>query len=172
MHDKKYVFKPYNPIFPALFCKEKERLARFIETIAIEHVGSTAVPGLGGKGIIDIALAVKKGNLDKVCEKLQTLGYEYRPNFSTKDRYYFIIYLPDPEEGSRRYHIHLTYPENEEWKNFLSFRDYLIAHPEDRDAYAEIKRKAALDANHEGEKYREMKKPFIDKIVRESKKHS
>lgn len=136
---KKYVFKPYSKTFPALFQKEKERISAGIQTDAvIEHMGSTAVPNLGGKGIIDIAIAVKKEDLITVTKQLQHLGYEFRPTFSTPDRLYFVIYLPDLEEGTRRYHVHLTYPENREWKEFLVFRDHLRSHPEAMQEYAKI----------------------------------
>ena len=162
---KKYVFKPYSKIFPELFRKEKERITSHIKTaLEIEHVGSTAVPNLGGKGIIDIAVAVKKGDMDSVSKQLQSLGYEFRPAYSTPDRFYFIIFLPDPEEESRRYHVHLTYPQNSEWKEFLGFRDYLRNHPEDLQEYAEMKKRAALEANHEGERYRKLKEPMFKKI--------
>ena len=169
---KKYVFKPYSKSFPALFEKEKERIASHVQKfIAIEHVGSTAVPDLDGKGIIDIAIAVRKQDMESTSKLLQELGYEFRPNFSTPDRLYFVIYLPDPEEETRRYHVHLTYPENTEWKEFIEFRDYLKAHPEEAHEYAEIKRKAATDSNHEGKKYRELKDPVIKKIHSRIKKN-
>jgi GrpB-like predicted nucleotidyltransferase (UPF0157 family)/predicted acetyltransferase len=162
---KKYVFKPYSKIFPELFQKEKERISPSLkEALAIEHVGSTAVPGLGGKGIIDIAIAVSKANMGSASKQLQDLGYEYRPTFSTPDRFYFIIYLPDPEEENRRYHIHLTYPENNEWKELIGFRDYLRHHPEELQEYAELKKQAALEANHEGDRYRKIKEPMFEKI--------
>lgn len=162
---KKYVFKPYNENFPEFFDNEKKRIAALLESDAvIEHIGSTAVPGLGGKGIIDIAITVKKENLSKVSQQLQNLGYEFRPTFSTPDRLYFIIYLPDPGEGTRRYHIHLTYPENNEWKRLLGFRDYLRHHPQEVQEYAEMKRTAALEANQEGERYRKLKEPIFEKI--------
>jgi GrpB-like predicted nucleotidyltransferase (UPF0157 family) len=162
---KKYVFKPYSKIFPELFAKEKERIASHVKTaITIEHVGSTAIPNLGGKGIIDIAIAVKKQDMESISKQLQSLGYEYRPTYSTADRFYFIIYLPDPAEESRRYHIHLTYPESEDWKGLIGFRDYLRTHPEEVQKYAEMKRLAALEANHEGERYRKLKEPMFKKI--------
>jgi GrpB-like predicted nucleotidyltransferase (UPF0157 family) len=123
-------------------------------------VGSTAIPGLGGKGIIDIAIAVDKAGMEEVKSRLQELGYEFRPSFSTPDRFYFIIYLSDPEEESRRYHIHLTYPENGEWKELIGFRDYLRHHPEELQEYAELKKQAALEANHEGDRYRKLKLVF------------
>lgn len=162
---KKYIFKPYSPIFPTLFEKEKERIESHAQKcIAIEHVGSTSIPGLGGKGIIDIAIAAKKQDMDAISTQLQNLGYEFRPTFSTADRYYFIIDLPDPEEGERRYHIHLTYPENSEWHQLLGFRDYLRNHPEEAEEYAQIKRQAAAEANQEGERYRKMKEPMFKKV--------
>lgn len=162
---KKYVFKPYSKIFPELFEKEKERIEAFIETDAvIEHIGSTAIPSLGGKGIIDIAIAVKKENLAKVSRQLQSIGYEFRPTFSTPDRLYFIIYLPDLEEGIRRYHIHLTYPENSEWKEFLAFRNHLRKHPESLQEYEKMKQEAAQEANDDGERYRKLKSPMFEKV--------
>lgn len=162
---KKYVFKPYSKIFPELFQKEKKRIASHLNMASvIEHVGSTAIPNLGGKGIIDIAIAVNKNDIESTSKLLQNLGYEFRPTFSTSDRFYFIIYLPDSEEENRRYHIHLTYPENNEWKEFIGFRDYLIGHPQELQEYAELKKQAALEANQEGERYRKIKEPMFKKI--------
>ena len=144
----KYVFKPYSSIFPELFNKEKDRIAPHLKkALAIEHIGSTAVCNLGGKGIIDIAIAVNKEDMDATSQQLQRLGYEFRPTFSTPDRFYFIIHLPDSEEGNRRYHVHLTYPESSDWKGFISFRDYLRTHPEEVQEYAEMKKQAAREAN-------------------------
>ena len=170
---EKYVFKPYSKIFPELFQREKERIASIVTVaLAIEHVGSTAVPDLGGKGIIDIAIAVPKQDMPVVTAQLQNLGYEFRPNYSTPDRAYFVIYLPDPEEGSRRYHVHLTYPESSDWEGLIGFRDYLRGHPEEAQEYAEIKKKAALEANHDGEKYRKLKEPMFKKTARKPKENS
>lgn len=161
----KYVFKPYSKSFPKLFDKEKARILSHVNIpLLLEHVGSTAVPDLGGKGIIDIAIAVNKQEMDSVSKQLQALGYEFRPNWSTPDRLYFITYLPDSEEGNRRYHIHLTYPENSEWKEFIGFRDYLRSHPKELQEYAKMKQQAALEANDQGERYRELKGPMFKKI--------
>ncbi len=162
---KKYTFKPYNKIFPDLFLKEKQRIAPHLKAaLAIEHVGSTSIPNLGGKGIIDIAIAVRKQDLNSTSKQLQDLGYEFRPKFSTSDRLYFIIYLPDPEEETRRYHIHLTYLESKEWKELIGFRDYLKNHPQEVQTYSELKKEAAHLANQNGETYRKIKEPFFKKI--------
>lgn len=161
----KYAFKPYSPLFPSLFAKEKARISsHFLFLASIEHIGSTAVPGLGGKGIIDIAIAVEKNCMEEAKNKLQELDYEFRPSFSTSERFYFIIYLPDPEEGSRRYHIHLTYLGSKEWIELVGFRDYLLKNPEVAREYAELKKKAVFEADQDGEKYRKIKAPIFEKI--------
>lgn len=161
----KYVFKPYSNIYPDLFQKECKRILSNVNLqLTIEHIGSTAVPGLGGKGIIDLAVAVDRENMESASKQIQAIGYEFKPAFSTPDRFYFITYLADKEEEKRRYHLHLTYPENSEWKNFLGFRDHLRSHPEEAQEYAELKKQAALAANGEGEKYRKLKELIFKKI--------
>ncbi len=167
---KKYVFKPHNSIFPELFRKERERVVSYVKAaLAIEHIGSTAIPGLGGKGIIDIAIAVNPQDMDLASKQLQTLGYEFRPTGSTADRLFFKIDLPDPEEEIRRYHAHLTALDSSDWKGFIAFRDHLRSHPKEVQEYTELKRRAATEANHDGEKYRKIKEPMFLKISRDSR---
>lgn len=171
---KKYIFKPYNKNFPMLFEKEKQRIIAGVkEDIAIEHIGSTAVPNLGGKGIIDIAIAAEKENIGIVSKKLQKLGYEFKPHTSTADRLFFQIDLPDSEEEIRRYHIHLTYLNSKDWEEMISFRDYLRNHPKEAKKYAESKKKAAKNANEDKNEYMKLKEPAIkdilDKLLKEHK---
>jgi GrpB-like predicted nucleotidyltransferase (UPF0157 family) len=162
---KKYAFKPYNPLFPKLFEKEKGRLlAHLPDGTIIEHVGSTAVPGLGGKGIIDIAIATN----ENITVELERLGYEFRKPWSTPNRLYFRQDLPDPEQGTRRYHIHVMTQASKDWKEFLFFRDYLRKHPQAAQEYADLKKQAAEEVNEDGVKYRELKDPFFQKVL---KKH-
>lgn len=165
----KYVFKPYNPLFPQLFQREKERIALYVkDLLCIEHVGSTSVPGLGGKGIIDIAIAMP--NKEAIVSQLQELGYEFRPRFSTQERLYFVIDLPDPEEGVRRYHVHVMSDKSSEWQDFLSFRDALRADPQLMQEYAALKEQAAGQADGMGAVYRKWKEPLFAKILGHCKK--
>lgn len=163
---KKYVYKPYDPFFVELFQNEKKRILAHIPHIpAIEHVGSTAVPGLGGKGIIDIAIGVEKDAIEAVSKKLIRLGYEFRANGSTEERLFFRIDLPDLKESVRRYHLHLTAHHSLIWKELVGFRDYLVAHPAKMQQYAAMKQSAASSANDDGEAYRKLKDPFIQKAL-------
>jgi GrpB-like predicted nucleotidyltransferase (UPF0157 family) len=162
---KKYIFKPYSKIFPLLFEKEKARIREAVkENVLIEHVGSTAIPEMGGKGIIDIAIAVEAEMMGLVSEELETCGYEFHSEFSTEERLYFKNHHADLEDGNRSYHIHLTFPESLDWKGFLGFRDYLIKNPEMAREYVIIKQKAVAEADNDGEKYRKIKEPVIKKV--------
>jgi GrpB-like predicted nucleotidyltransferase (UPF0157 family) len=161
---KKYVFKSYLDLFPKLFAQEKARLTSLLHKAKVEHVGSTAVPNLGGKGIIDIAIAVERDEMKSARFKIESLGYKFRPLFSTEKRYYFNAFLPDPEEETRRYHIHLTYFDSPDWKGLIHFRDYLLCHPEAKEEYARIKQSAAESVGENGEEYRKLKEPFFRKV--------
>lgn len=161
---KKYVFKPYSKNFPKLFEKEKERIISHLQQeLLIEHVGSTAVPDLGGKGIIDIAIAVSQKEVELVAQALHELGYEFRTVGSTPERLYFRTDLSDEKERTRRYHIHLTCPESADWKNLTGFRDRLRANPDEAEKYEQLKREAVEKSAGDGSIYREIKGIFFKK---------
>lgn len=165
----KYVFKPYDAIFPKLFKEEKERLSSYLtKDYLIEHIGSTAVTGLGGKGIIDIIVAADESDLSEVSLEIQKAGYEYRAVASMPTRLFFRIDQKDPVDGTKRYHLHLVAKDSHDWKDSLAFRDYLINHPDEVGRYNELKQKAAEEANQEGEIYKQIKEPFIKEILRKA----
>jgi len=161
---EKYIYREYNPIYASYYKLELGLLrARLGRNVKIEHIGSTAVLGLGGKGIVDILLIVKKGSLFLYKGMLEELGFEFRETASTNKRYFFRKDYYS-EEIERRLHLHIVEEDSVEGKKMIFFRDYLIEHPEKIIEYAELKKKAALEAKGNGEKYREIKQAFIDEI--------
>ncbi|MCL5784847.1 MAG: GrpB family protein [Patescibacteria group bacterium] len=169
---KKYIFKPYDPAFPKLFELEKNRIRKILgENDLIEHIGSTSVPGLGGKGIIDICIATNKKNLKAVSKKIQEIGYEFGPKGGSAERLFHKISLKDENKKLRIYHVHLTFKESQEWDNVIVFRGYLRTHPEEVKKYSEIKKIAAEKANENREVYIKIKSPLIDEMVEKALKH-
>jgi GrpB-like predicted nucleotidyltransferase (UPF0157 family) len=170
----KYVFRPYSSIFPELFKREERRLRSVLgEGIRIEHIGSTSVPGLGGKVVIDILVLSPKGSWEKIKGKLKALGYLYRPKDREREseKLFFMADLADSELGTRLYHVHLSFDGSSELKNSIGFRDYLRAHPKELKEYAAIKKKAALEAQKFSSKdemrdiYGKVKEEFIEKVL-------
>lgn len=167
--NKKYVFKVYDLSFPELFEKEEERIKKILgKNDLIEHIGSTSVPGLGGKGIIDICIATSKRKLKFISEKLQEIGYEFGREGGSKERLFHKSSLKDERGNLRTYHVHVTFKESQEWKNVIIFRNYLKNHPEEVKKYAEIKKIAAKKAKEDREIYMQTKKPLIDEMVKKA----
>ncbi len=165
----KYIFKPYNPIFPTLFKKELNRLKKYLGNgFVIEHIGSTAIPDLGGKGIIDIYITASQEQREKLFEELKNAGYEYREKASTFRRSFFRADLPDPIEGKRRYHIHFGEPNSTDFQEAIAFRDYLRGHPNETKKYADVKKKAAQKANQDRTVYMQVKEPVIQEIFKKA----
>lgn len=157
---QKYSFKKYNKNYPKHFSLEKRRLSKKIKG-KIEHIGSSAVPDLGGKPIIDIAILITKEKLNTTKKKLIKLGYEFIPK--EKRRLFFQKYIPSKSKPKKIFHIHLTYFEKI-FKEMLFFKDYLIENPKKAKKYEKIKKEACKKCNNTKEIYWKIKKPFIDKI--------
>ena len=125
---QKYVFRKYNPEYRIFFTSEKKNIAKALGSIAkIEHIGSTAIPGLGGKGILDIVVGVSKSKLLEAKKKLENAGYEFREKASCPERLFFRIDY-SYKNRKRRIHIHLTKFNSQSWKEFIGFRYYLLKH--------------------------------------------
>jgi GrpB-like predicted nucleotidyltransferase (UPF0157 family) len=122
---------PYDDAWPSLYEEERARIERAIGLWAegIEHVGSTAVPGLAAKPVIDIMVGVKSLDDSSILvERLVGIGYEYVPEFELDLP--FRRYFRKMREGRRTHQIHLVERSNTEWwDRHLLFRDYLRADP-------------------------------------------
>ena len=157
----------YNPQWPAMFEKEKERILASIGqwVKAIEHIGSTAVSGLSSKPVIDIMIGVHTlAEADAHCVKrIEQLGYHYVPEYEKElpQRRYFRKVTPD---GTHTHHIHLVEIDSEFWEHHLLFRDYLRAHQHVAQEYAQLKRMLSAQCTdcHE---YTDAKTEFINKIM-------
>lgn len=106
--------------------------------------------------------------LEKIYREVLDSGYEYRTRVSPDQHVFRSIELPDPIEGTRRYHIHISYPEAEDFRQAIIFRDYLREHPIDAGKYAQAKKKAAQESNQDKVKYMAIKTPAIHEILRKA----
>lgn len=157
---QKYVFNEYDKIYKKYFEEEKKKLQKLLAKARIEHVGSTAVPGLGGKGIVDILVGV-----NELTTELP--GYEYRENASTAERLFF-----RKDYNGRRVHVHLVRLNCRDWKEMIAFRDYLIQHQQAVKEYEKIKKEAVEKAKGDRVTYRKYKREFIERITQQALKDS
>lgn len=171
MLQNKYSHRPYEVIFPSLYGEEEARLKSvFGNQVQIEHFGSTAVPGLGGKGIIDIYVKAPKSELENIAELTKKLGYEHREQGDRDGRRFFRLTKNDADGNTRTFHLHLTDHENQNFEQSIAMRDYLRGNPTEARLYEEIKIKAAKEALrhnlYEAQKkaYQEAKSDYLDDL--------
>lgn len=138
------VIAEYDPAWAESYEHDRAAISGALGEVvrAIAHVGSTAVPGLAAKPIIDIMLGVDGDDLDRIIEPLARIGYEYNPDWeiSMPRRRYFRRRRRD---GTATHHLHAVPIGGEFWIRHLRFRDYLRAHPSTAEEYAALKRELA-----------------------------
>lgn len=156
---------PSDPHWPLAFEKEKKLLQHTFggKIIATEHIGSTSVPGLAAKPIIDIIMAVRFfDELDDFIAPLQKLGYEYMPERMFADRKFF----PKGPRDNRTHHLNIVLKNSpEQWASPLAFRDYLKTHATARQKYAELKQQLAQKYLGDRAAYTKAKSDFIQSIL-------
>jgi GrpB-like predicted nucleotidyltransferase (UPF0157 family) len=149
---------PYDARWPALFDAEAARLREALAPLAvrIEHTGSTAVPGLAAKPILDILMGYESPEtLPRVIAALVGAGYVHRGESGIPGREFFRRGEP------RSWHIHLARVGSEFWREHLAFRDQLRGNPALRDAYATLKLDLARQYPMDREAYIEGKTAFV-----------
>lgn len=160
---------PYDPDWPAAFERERSRLTAAITDIAIldlVHFGSTAMANMPAKPIIDMLMIVPDLAHARAVlpERLDTFGYDFWADNPKTDRLFFVRGMP-PRGDRRTHHLHVCEPGSE-MHHRLAFLDYLIAHPDEAAAYADLKRDLAMRHRTDREAYTRAKQAFVDRIMR------
>ncbi len=164
---RKIIIVDYNPQWPVMYEEARARLLNVIGsyTEQIEHIGSTSVPGLGAKPVIDILIGVRAlEDADAHCiEPVVGLGYEYIQRYEVEMpfRRYF---RQDNAEGIRTHHIHLVEITHSFWARHIVFRDYLRTFPDTAAAYEKLKRELAPQFT-DGNEYANAKTDFIEATI-------
>ena len=140
----------------------------------IEHFGSTAVPGLSAKPIVDMLVEVT--SLDETKQRIapileaQAYDYFWRPSSGEDTPPFYAWFIKRDKNGSRTHHIHMVEADFEHWDRLL-FRDYLIEHPEAAAAYSELKEKLSKAHPNDRVGYTEAKTDFIRSVTARAKQY-
>jgi GrpB-like predicted nucleotidyltransferase (UPF0157 family)/GNAT superfamily N-acetyltransferase len=155
---------PYDPSWPDRFDHERAALDHAVGswvTGGIHHVGSTAVPGLDAKPIIDILVGVDSLETSRVCfDPLAKLGYLYAP-YQADEMHWFC----KPHPSRRTHHLHLVPTDSRRFRDELAFRDRLRASPKTAEEYTVLKRNLAELFADDREAYTETKADFVRSIL-------
>ncbi|HUT57989.1 MAG TPA: GrpB family protein [Phycisphaerae bacterium] len=158
----------YNPRWPGLFEAEAARLRRNLEGRIgqIEHIGSTAIPGMPAKPVLDMMASVQTlRDAEQMVPDLEAIGYAWsmRDMQDVPDRRYFVRRR---EDGATTHHLSLSRRSSGFWQAQLAFRDRLCTHPDTHEAYARLKQDLARRFSCDRHSYVEEKGPFVAKVVK------
>lgn len=129
----------------------------------IEHVGSTAVPGLEAKPIIDIAIAIaEEADAGPVSDRLLELGYGFAVDAGSAGG---LIFFKESAAPIRTHHVHVVRADDAQWRNYLAFRDRLRADTRLRAEYAQLKQRLAREFASDRDGYTAAKTEFIARAV-------
>lgn len=154
---------PHDPAWADEFAAERARLLEALGGVPaeIEHVGSTAVPGLAAKPIIDVLGGRPAGSeLEPYVRAFTSAGYEYRGEYGIPGRHYFVRGEP------RTHHLHLVEAGGNLWRRHIAFRDHLRSDPDAVAVYAALKHDLAARFPNDRERYTDGKSAFIDDVLR------
>jgi GrpB-like predicted nucleotidyltransferase (UPF0157 family) len=155
----------YQDEWPARFELERAAIRSALGDVAlrVEHVGSTAVPGLSSKPIVDIQVAVKDvRNLAAFVPFLEGLGYLFTPDPDSPNFHFFA----KPAERPRRFHVHVCEAGSEGEERHLAVRDYLRSHGEEAAQYSDLKRELSAKRPFDRLAYIEGKEAYVTDLER------
>ncbi len=160
---------PYDPRWPREFESERKRIAATLGELAlrVDHKGSTAVPGLGAKPVIDIQISVEQLHpLEAYAAALARLGYKHLPDPDDA----FCPFFYRPSDWPHTHHVHVVQAGGDEERRILAFRDYLREHSSVAREYEEVKRRLAPQYSaaefSSRQAYADAKGEFINRITR------
>ena len=165
LHKDKVSLVDYCPDWTQAFEQEKKNLQKILgnAALAIEHVGSTSIPGLSAKPILDVAVAVKNvKTLVKVMPILANAGYDILDSIEKCGE---VLARKGPPE-CRTHYIHVEVMDSIYWKNHIVFRDYLLKHPAYIEQYETLKKNIAKQFKEDRKKYTAAKDEFIRSVLK------
>ena len=157
---------PHNPQWRDAFEAEAKQVAAALgeNVVAIHHIGSTAIPDIYAKPVVDLLVEVRDiTEVDGRSSAMESLGYEVMGEYGIPGRRYF---RKDSQKGIRTHNIHAFEAGSAEVERHLAFRDYMIAHPGDAQRYSELKRKLAEEHPQSMDGYMDGKDGFIKEMDR------
>lgn len=158
----------YDPAWPLMYAAEAARVAAALPpglVLAMEHFGSTAIPGMLAKPVIDLLVAVRSVEeaRETAVGSMEALGYAFWADNPRRDRLFFVKGLP-PAARQRTHHVHMTEMDGEMWRRLL-FRDYLRTHPEEAQRYAALKQRLATRHREDREAYTAAKARYVEEVM-------
>lgn len=159
--------QPYDPAWPSQF----EQMKAFLEAglldvdCVIEHVGSTAIPGMVAKPIIDIDVVIAPGAFPAVKARLEALGYVHQGDLGIPEREAFDLVNPDARSRLPDHHLYVCEDGAHELRRHLAFRNFMRRHPEWRERLSRLKQELCIAHENDRQAYMDGKADMVKEIT-------
>lgn len=166
MLKRPYSIEQYDPAWAGKFKLVKKNLQDIFgsRALVIEHIGSTSIPGMDAKPVVDVLVVVERAESfsDEKME-MQKLGYESKDNYIAPDT---VIFFKADSEGRKTENIHVCVKDSPKAIRFVTTRDYLRAHPERAKQYSDLKKELNKKFPADYPAYRAAKESFLNETER------
>lgn len=165
LHRTKVVLHAYHENWNSIFLETRDSLIHILDTydFEIEHIGSTSIPGLAAKPILDIAIGLASmGDLDDIRKKLEAVGFIYRGDTRGDGEFLFV---QEKEKDTRTHHLHVLDKNSASFRDYLLFRNKLRENDMLREAYQELKKTLAKKFENDRGAYTRGKASFIQGVL-------
>ena len=155
-------FEEYDPNYPHVFAAVVAEIRKALPDAYVEHTGSTAVPGLGGRGMLDMVILADGSRDDEIVANLLRIGFIESPFAFVKS-----MLVGRIAYGGKAYPLllYVLPAEHEMIRGFLAFRAYMQEHPEEAQTYAEVKRHVLAEGQVDARSYQDGKTPYLEAVA-------
>ena len=155
-------YENYDPDYPHVFAEVVKAIHGVLPSVQIEHVGSTSVPGLGGRRVLDIVIPAEQGSHDEIVSRLLSIGFVKSP----------LTHIQPMLTGMVQYNgkdypmlLYTLPPDSEICQGWITFRTYMQQHPEEVQRYADVKKQAIAEGKTHPWIYQQAKTPYLESLV-------
>ena len=156
-------YENYDEQYPYVFAEVVKAIQAVLPSIHVEHVGSTAIPGLGGRRVLDLVIVAEQGRHNEIESQLLRIGFVKSPFTHFLPMLTISIHFQDKDYPILLYIL----PEDHEiYQGWIAFRTYMQQHPEEVQNYADVKRRAIAEDKTDAGSYQQAKTPYLESLVK------
>lgn len=163
----KNLIHPYSKKFVEIFEKEKKNISSHIDNVEIQHIGSTSIPDLGGKGMVDILIGIKTWKeLGRVISCLVQMDFKH---VHEKENGRVFLSKIGPTKA-RDVHIHIVIMNGKPYKELIFFRNYLRNNKNESKKFFKLKQEWAKESKEDRKRYGKLKEKYVKEVLKKQKK--
>ena len=156
------IYSPYDSQLPMIFEEIKKVILKTFPAVSVEHIGSTSIPGMGGRNVLDVTVPCQPQIQSTIIKWLKQIGFKESPF-----KHYLPLLVASTVWEQKKYFIlvYVLSPENQIYKDWMIFRNYMRQHPQEIQAYNELKKHIVAEGKTKDTEYQKAKNSFLHNCI-------